>query len=222
MCKVDTDRIIDHETETLRWIKDAVAAFPTLHEFRRSAEDAYFGVGRDGFRATLRWETIGGDGRILYLAVGGILSVTNSELSYALCVAEDNAAGGAKEAPGKRMRLLRKYHFDQVLDGSRDKPRFHIQSPGTLWKDIESEIEDAHADPGFELPRLLYPPMSLALTLQTAFTEFRDDVTDRIREDNYWRSKIVHRDQTDLVLPYLNDSKEAIEQGTLLLDHYYA
>ena len=153
----------------------------------------------------LKWQVARGGNRHapFWIHVGGVIGVNKDSvidnMSYYLCVTRD-------KADSQKQRVLRKYHFDYASAESRAKRRssvFHLQYGGKLSPEMQGEYEDGHMDVWLEEPRVFYLPMSLSLLLHMAFREFPDQYTKKICEDGEWRSIHVHRDQTHLIVPFL-------------------
>ena len=169
----------------------------------------------------LRWPVMheSGGGQLFWIYVGGLVECCDGVVnaSYFLCVARDGDEGGPK-------RVLRKYHFDfadPAGQRTRPHPMFHLQYPGTLPPDLTPELDDGHMDGWLEEPRLFCGPPSLAMVLHTAFREFPDEHTERIRKDGYWLGAILRRDQECIWRPFYEKCVSLMDDRKIVLDEAY-
>ena len=216
----DPQLYAEGEIETLEWIRRNTDDKRRLLNMSMKACEALRRADkRIGVQACLEW-TAEQNGKPLNLTVAcrTIIRHGNLEqLTHALMVAEE------KEGQD-RLHQLRKYHFDYVPDCNvssyNPKPRYHLQTPGELWGAMEKRISDDHADPHFEKPRVFFPPMTLGLTLELAFLEFRTEDTDKVRQEDYWTC-ILRRDQKRWLEPCLEGWLDVLRQENLLIDSCY-
>ena len=150
-------------------------------------------------------------GRVGKEARGGKIS----DMSYYVCVAK------GRESP---IKILRKFHFDYVTEG-RMHPRFHLQYGGELAPPMkklgvtEKLIEELH--PKVREPRILFPPMTVGLLINTIFYEFPTDETKVFREGHAWRQRVCENEKTVLEPFYSKCAILAKKCDTVLFDHAY-
>lgn len=134
--------------------------------------------------------------RILVEALISEAKGTFNECTYSLSIAK-------KEQPNE---LIRKFHFDHAHPSIRTNqpvPIFHLQYGGTLSPTLQGKgILDAHLEKWLSLPRLTFPPVNLALLLDTIFFEFRTEETNKIIESSEWRGMIYKNEQFILTQYY--------------------
>jgi len=204
-CLEDAASVLDRERQTLEWIRNKSATIYRLVELYNSAEEACrrFDT-RAGMGVYLKWpvDLRGRRDDSSWIHVGGLMHVRDGvidNMSHYLCVTRG-------EASSQRQRVLRKYHFDYASRDIRTQRRssvFHLQYPGKLPPELKGGYDDGHLDSWLEEPRIFFMPMSLSLLLHLAFREFPNEYTNRLCEDGEWQSVHVHRDQTCLIVPFL-------------------
>lgn len=90
--------------------------------------------------------------------------------------------------------LIRKFHFDHAhpsISTNQRVPIFHLQYGGKLSPKMEKRgLIGKKIDPWLSVPRLIYPPINLAILLDMAFTEFSTEQTAKIIEKSEWRNLI--------------------------------
>lgn len=201
-CLANAPAIIENDRRTLDWVRNKAATIPSLHSLFASADESMRRFdSRFGTNSYLTWSVLheSGDGSVLRLHVGGLIQLLDNvidNVSYCLCVADD-----------EKKRVLRKYHFDyanRAVRGARRSATFHLQYGGKPLPQMGAEYDHDHMDGWLEEPRMFFLPMSLSLVLHMAFREFPDEYTNRLCEEGEWRSIHVHRDQTCLIVPFLD------------------
>jgi hypothetical protein len=209
-CLKDVSAVLERERRTLEWIRSKAVTIHRLMDLYKSAEEACRRFdAKSGMGVYLKWQTEfeGRNRDPLWLHVGGIIQVANdaiANMSYYLCVTRFD-----REL--QQQRVLRKFHFDYASPAVRSQRRssvFHLQYPGKLPPEMTADKDEGmevRMDAWLEVPRIFFLPMSLSLVLHLAFREFPDRYTNRLCEDGDWQSVFVHRDQTCLILPYLQD-----------------
>lgn len=222
-CMLEPSTFLDREKATLTWLRDKAVKVASLYPLYVSAETALLRMDDAvGMSALLNWrvQRDNGGGEVVWLYVGGRVDLSGDRVtnaSYFLCVTGD--------APERQARhIYRKYHFDYAdPSGQRRRPHpvFHIQYPGTLPSELESELDDSHMDVAFKEPRVFCSPMSLALVLHIAFREFPDKDTERIRQDGYWLSQILGRDEEYVWKPFYEKCISLIADRKVVLDEAY-
>jgi hypothetical protein len=102
-------------------------------------------------------------------------------------------------------KVIRKFHFDYTPENIEKRvpcPIFHIQYPGKLSDHLLSlNLAYDHLECGLSEPRISFMPMSLALTINLLFKEFRNEETHRAIEDSTWR-ELIKKNETDILRPY--------------------
>lgn len=101
--------------------------------------------------------------------------------------------------------VIRKFHFDYTpenIETRKPHPIFHIQYPGELSNHLLSlNLAHDHLECGLSEPRIPFIPMSLALTINLIFKEFRNEQTHNVIQDRTWHDLI--KTNEDLLLgPY--------------------
>lgn len=101
--------------------------------------------------------------------------------------------------------VIRKFHFDYTPENIETRiphPIFHIQYPGELSDHLRSlNLAHDHLECGLSEPRIPFMPMSLALTINLLFKEFRNEYTHRSIEDSKWR-ELIKTNEKLLLGPY--------------------
>lgn len=104
----------------------------------------------------------------------------------------------------RKMRLLRKFHFDYTptLIHRQPHPLFHMHYAGELSARLETlDLAHDHMDAWLSEPRLSFTPMSIALLLNMVMNEFRSEATLRFTGKLEWR-KLLERDERLILDPY--------------------
>jgi hypothetical protein len=130
--------------------------------------------------------------------------------------------------------ILRKFHFDVAVGKEepagrlQQHPRFHLQYCGEMLPYMRTlglrkeQLNQLH--PWLSEPRLLYPPMSLALMLDMSLREFPDPASAKFRSTGEWRS-IVHEHESAMLRPFFQKCVEVIDSKTgpmqTLVDQFY-
>lgn len=220
-CLNDVTAFLKADQDTLTWLRNKSATYPRLKEMHVSASDSLSRQhgARKSFGANLNW-TVSQGKREFVIHVGGLVHVEDSmisNVSYCVCV-----TGKEKESCG-RHETFRKLHFDYACPRvKRDsaQPLFHVQTGGKHMP----ALRDSHRDAAFnwlESPRILYTPMSLALTLHLVFWEFPHEDTDKLREDGFWRNGRVLVDQNRILRPYISNWLAIASKGGIITDEAY-
>lgn len=101
--------------------------------------------------------------------------------------------------------VIRKFHFDYTPENIEKRiphPVFHIQYPGELSDHLLSlNLAHAHLECDLSEPRIPFMPMSLALTINLIFKEFRNEQTHKAIQDPTWR-ELIKTNENLLLHPY--------------------
>ena len=101
--------------------------------------------------------------------------------------------------------VIRKFHFDYApknIEERRSHPIFHLQYPGELSDHLLSlKLVHDHLECGLSEPRIPFIPMSLALTINLIFKEFRNEETYKVINDRTWR-ELIKTNEDLLLHPY--------------------
>lgn len=134
--------------------------------------------------------------------VGGRIDLNDDgtevqDVTYYICVSK-------YDDDSSKFVVCRKFHFDYACPSDEIKrksnqPILHLQSPGTL----PPALKKSHVIPEaccewLETPRILFFPMSLALTVQLAFTEFPSESTRVLASEGAWLKRHVVKDERKL------------------------
>lgn len=218
-CLSDADRFLAHEKATLVYLSRFRSSRHLSH-IGTAAHQARYNFSDRGFDVDFSWDVVHDERKAIYkVHIGGsatcnCVDTTKSltDISYYLAITED-------------MIVHRKYHFDYTApsnDGRSPHPIFHLQFAGKLPRHMrEKGYAIDHLYPGLSEPRILYLPMSLALVLHIAFSEFVWEDTEKIRKDGGWHD-LIGRDQETLWKPYMQKCVEHINRGKLVFDEAYA
>lgn len=126
------------------------------------------------------------DGKEYRIHLGAKVDSNNSSFFVAVCHKKAEA-----------WRILRKFHFDYDKHGCRNShPIFHLQYAGEPLPSMDeySEHYDDVLNPWLSEPRLFYPPMTLALLMNTVLKEFNTEITEKLLTDGNWR-RIVRENE---------------------------
>jgi len=216
-CLADATAFFDNELDTLNYLSERMGS-RELQNIAKAANDARYRISR-GLSILLPWSYIHEDlKQVFELHVGGLASRSQGaidNISYFLSITREQ---------NDRKRVIRKYHFDYTPPSSRRRtpqPMFHLQLPGELPSEMDADgYVVKHLCPGLSEPRVLYFPMSLALTLHLAFSEFRGPDTEGIRKDGTWRN-LIKRDESALWKPYMKACLGHIDHEELVFDEAY-
>jgi hypothetical protein len=217
-CNEDVASFLLRERKTLEYLAGKTNC-PHLSHIVSSANTSRYNILPTGFSSYLKWTVAHDELNAVYdIHVGGSGSCKGNILesvSYFFTITEEK--DGAH-------RVLRKFHFDYTCPANerrRPQPLFHLQFPGELPSWMEDDYKTDHLDPKLSEPRILYFPMSLSLVLHIAFTEFRDQYTDKIIKDGGWLG-LVKTDQEMLWKPYMETCLDHISKNRIILDEAYA
>ncbi len=127
-------------------------------------------------------------------------------------------------------KILRKFHFDYDKNGrERDHPIFHLQYAGELSSAL-SEYNDHYdniLNPWLSEPRLFYPPVTLALLINTVLKEFQTDITSELLNNDRWRGIIkdneifAFKSYFEKCLSFLNSAEHKPSKKLFLTDYCY-
>lgn len=126
-------------------------------------------------------------------------------------------------------KLIRKFHFDYAIPQNETRqnvPVFHLQYGGQLSpKTGEEGFTGDKLDTWLSLPRLNFFPVNLAILMDTMFCEFRTVETNKIVQDNDWRS-LIYNNELLLTRNYFNNiynhlNSQDHKKGNLLRDFCY-
>ncbi|MEP7198102.1 MAG: hypothetical protein ABI851_16410 [Saprospiraceae bacterium] len=141
-------------------------------------------------------------------------------MSYSLGIA---GRGNSKD-------LIRRFHFDYDHDKKRINQKAfisHLQYGGIGGAGFSGVIFNTNnIEPKLSLPRLIYPPINLALLLDMVFCEFQNDSAKKIIENPDWRA-LVMKNEIFILKTYYNSISNHIESSrhnkeTLVRDICYA
>ncbi len=220
-CLEDPSAFIKREKDTLEFLSSKHSK-RGLSEIAQAANQARYSICvATGASVYFSWGIMLNN-HYLTVHVGGLVECSEdniNNISYFMALTEENDNGHQK-----KHTVLRKYHFDYTAPGNERNthhPMFHLQFPGKLSLHMPvNEYDIAYLSPHLSEPRIFYLPMSLALVLHTAFSEFRYSDTESIRKDAGWHSH-VKKSQRALWLPYFKKCHDHIEGGKILLDEAY-
>jgi|GEM_PF-1984714 len=111
---------------------------------------------------------------------------------------------------GNEKIFLRRFHFDYALKNiGQPGPVFHFQFPGELSNyiiglGIDRKTTSENFACWLSEPRINYFPMTFALLLDIIFNEFPNELTRKIKDDNYWL-KILHENESQVIIPYFEN-----------------
>ncbi len=191
----EAEKMIANERKTLEFIVNHPICQTHYHELcsaARSAFDATRSAGVTGLTFEGTWDVLWQDRWLRLYAGGTIVANTQrayDQVSYYLAVCD------ARNSNVDRLRLVRKFHFD--FDPQRsESPTFHLQYGGEATPALKSAgVHDKYLFPWFESPRIPSFPMSLAILLHLGLTEFRDQHSRRLVEDNAWRNLVKQNEE---------------------------
>lgn len=212
-CIVNTE-FIKRDMLTLNYLRSKKSK--ELVGISKFAAEAYINTTeKHGMNAYFEWPVDHAtSGKELLIHIGGRIECQEgviNDITYFFAVSENK-------------KVLRKYHFDYT---NRNNPRrlphpvFHLQLPGMLPPNmLQSGYDVNHLDPKLSEPRILYLPMSLALVMHMAFSEFKNENTDSIIKDGFWQG-IIRTDQDALWKKYMEKCINIINNKKLVYDEAY-
>lgn len=216
VCFCDPASFIKNEITTIEYLKHQSAGLPNLYEICTACSNNLVNDPKQGMSFYLSWtipdENYNYD--ILTMHVGVTINLVNSvvsDASYFFFVTANDM-------------VIKKIHFDYTCpcnNRNSPQPLFHVQFPGELPSCLENELCIDHLFPKVSEPRVIYFPMTLALLLHIVFSEFPSIDTDKIKDESYWLSKHIKRDEVNVLRPFIKTQLTIIDNGKSLLESIY-
>nr|WP_320050206.1 hypothetical protein [uncultured Desulfuromonas sp.] len=205
---IDANNFIKMEKKVLGYLRGKTA----VKNISSAATDAYYNFDlKHGFNFSTTWKVAACKTGDLDLTVAGLVELDGKGhftfVSYVFCISRDKC-------------LLRKYHYDCECERGNSKPLYHLQFGGESLPEHEGYRGIDELNCWLSEPRLFYTPMSLALILEQAFLEFRDESTEKIRKDSYWKG-LVTASQCEVLKPYFKRCYDKISNNERLYSECY-